>query len=135
MLANLGYQIRRNAELLGIRIGDEIFASAGVGLRLAPNPLEVQAGLTFATAAAAPFDGSGGGGSSGEFRVGANVDLPGAWALDVVAGVGMRDGLGTPDWRATAGLRLAIGGAPAGAAADDAPADQEDDLGTVARRD
>ncbi len=111
LLANAGYLARKQAQLVNLSIDDELFVSAGVGFRLAPNPIELQFGLAAATAVASPLTDDAT--TYGELQVGADVDLPGPWALAVLGGIGVRDGYGTPDWRATAGLRFAMGATPA----------------------
>jgi uncharacterized repeat protein (TIGR01451 family)/MYXO-CTERM domain-containing protein len=119
LVANAGYLTRKRAHLVNLTIDDEIFVSAGVGFRLDPNPIELQVGLAAATAAASPLTDDAT--TYGELQLGADVELPGPWALAVLGGVGVRDGYGTPDWRASAGLRLALGDRPP------APIEPEDD--------
>ncbi len=103
-----GYRARGESMELDLRVDDEVFAGAGIGLDLAATdsaPVIVDASFSLATAADDMF---------GEFnrnyaevKGGLTIDVPGPLVGFVATGAGVAEGWGTPDWRALAGVRTA----------------------------
>ncbi|HEU4733664.1 MAG TPA: OmpA family protein [Kofleriaceae bacterium] len=107
-----GYRARRRATLLNQVVDDELFARAGVGYQLGDRggpPVGVDVTMSGATAARAPLANLNE--NHLEALAGASFDLPGGAQLFGGAGVGLRKGFGTPDWRGLAGIRIGFGGA------------------------
>ena len=107
---NVGYRARKRSEILDLVVDDEIFGRVGLGYNFGGNggpPLAIDAALSVATAATAPF---------GEFNrdhiealAGPSVTLAKKAILFAIGGVGLQEGFGTPDWRILAGLRIGTG--------------------------
>lgn len=98
----LGYWARQRTEVINQIVDDEILLRAGVGW--VHDKLEVDATVSLATAAAAPFDRFNQ--NHLEFIAGPNYEFGGKWIVFAGAGVGALAGFGTPDFRALAGLRI-----------------------------
>jgi len=109
-----GYHARQRATMLNQTVDDELFAHAGVGYQFADRggpPLGIDVTMSGATAARAPFQNFNE--NHLESLIGATYDLNGGAQLFGGAGVGLRKGYGTPDWRGLAGVRVGFGGTPA----------------------
>jgi hypothetical protein len=78
---------------------------------------EVGATVAVATAADAPFATYGR--TSVEVAAGPTIGFAPTWLGFAVAGAGVRDGYGTPDWRVLLGVRMTRGGAAARAEDED----------------
>ncbi|MCE9575974.1 MAG: tandem-95 repeat protein, partial [Deltaproteobacteria bacterium] len=99
----LGYFARKQTSVGGLTINDELFARLGAQLAVG-DALAFDATLSTATAVASPF---------GEFARnhveligGPELAFGGRWVAFAAAGAGLKDGYGTPDWRALAGVRI-----------------------------
>jgi len=106
-----GYHARQRATLLNQVVDDELFAHAGVGYQFADRggpPVGIDVTMSGATAARAPLQNFNE--NHLESLVGATYDLDNGAQLFGGAGVGLRKGYGTPDWRGLAGVRLGFGG-------------------------
>ncbi|HET7505419.1 MAG TPA: OmpA family protein [Kofleriaceae bacterium] len=106
-----GYRARRRATLLNQVVDDELFARGGVGYQLADRggpPVGLDVTMSAATAARAPLANLNE--NHLEALAGATCDLPGGAQLFGGAGVGLRKGFGTPDWRGLVGVRVGFGG-------------------------
>ncbi len=104
---NAGYHARKQARLLNLVVDDEVFARAGVGYRFADRggpPVGIDLTITGAIAAAHPFETFNQ--DALEALAGANLRIGRTAILFAATGRGLREGYGTPDWRALAGLRL-----------------------------
>jgi uncharacterized repeat protein (TIGR01451 family)/uncharacterized protein (TIGR03382 family) len=104
-----GYHARRRAQFLNQVVDDELFAHAGAGYQFADRggpPVGVDVTLSGATAARAPFSNFNE--NHLETLAGATYDLRAGAQLFAGAGVGLRKGSGTPDWRGLAGVRIAF---------------------------
>ena len=106
--SNLGYRMRANVTVPGgggdLDIGDELFARVGAGYRRAgpwARPLELD--VTIA-ARAAPGDAARS--SHIEALAGATYDVRRDLQVLVAGGLGTGNGVGTPDWRVLAGVRM-----------------------------
>jgi len=111
MSVDAGYHARQRATFLNQVVDDELFGHAGVGYQFADRggpPLGIDVTMSGATAAAAPFGHVNE--DHLESLVGATYDLSAGAQLFGGAGIGLRKGYGTPDWRGLAGLRLGFGG-------------------------
>jgi uncharacterized repeat protein (TIGR01451 family) len=105
-----GYHARRRAQFLNQVVDDELFAHAGAGYQFADRggpPVGVDLTLSGATAARAPFQNINE--DHLETLAGATYDFTGDAQLFAGAGVGLRKGYGTPDWRGLVGLRMGFG--------------------------
>ena len=128
---DLGYAFRRQTGVGGLVVDDELRAKAGVGVQVVRR-VELAATVSAATAAKAPFDDF----ARNHLEVvgGPVASLRGGWQLFGAGGVGLRQGYGTPDWRALAGVRVGVGddGGPVDwdhdglIATDQCPRDPED---------
>ena len=101
-----GYRARPTSRALNLVVDDEVFAQAGLAYRFANN-LEVDGTFDLATAAndvLGAFNRN-----HAEFRGGLAADATRNARLFAVAGVGVAEGFGTPDWRVLAGVRVGTG--------------------------
>jgi uncharacterized repeat protein (TIGR01451 family) len=111
---DVGYRARQRATFLNQVVDDELFAHAGVAYELGDRggpPLGIAATVSGATAARAPFESFNENHLEG--LLGATFGLRGGAQLFGGAGIGLRKGFGTPDWRGLAGLRVGFGGGAA----------------------
>ena len=111
MSLDAGYHARQRATFLNQVVDDELFGHAGVGYQFADRggpPLGIDVTMSGATAASTPFGHVNE--DHLESLVGATYDLNSDAQLFGGAGVGLRKGYGTPDWRGLAGVRLGFGG-------------------------
>ncbi|MBA3538527.1 MAG: OmpA family protein, partial [Deltaproteobacteria bacterium] len=106
---NLGYRVRERAEFLNQIVDDELFGRAGLGYRFGDDggpKVGLDLTVSAATAARAPFS---------TFNENYLEIMPGIsyllTNLQIFGGMGagLRNGVGTPDWRALAGLRFVFG--------------------------
>jgi len=107
-----GYRARKRATFLNQIVDDELFAHVGIGYQFADRggpPVGIDATMSGATAARAPLQNFNENHLEG--LVGATYDLGRDAQLFGGAGMGLRKGFGTPDWRGLAGLRIGFGGA------------------------
>jgi MYXO-CTERM domain-containing protein len=107
---NAGYRARKRSEILDLVVDDELFVRAGVGYRFADKggpPVGLDATLSTATAASAPFERFNR--DYLEALGGASVAVGRSAVVFGAAGVGLREGFGTPDWRALVGVRIGTG--------------------------
>jgi outer membrane protein OmpA-like peptidoglycan-associated protein len=125
MSIDAGYRARQRATFLNQVVEDELFGHIGVGYQFADRggpPLGIDVTMSGATAASAPF------GHVNEDHLeslaGATYDLNAGAQLFGGAGIGLRKGYGTPDWRSLAGLRFGFGGT-AGTGAPPRPREPE----------
>ncbi|HWN68512.1 MAG TPA: OmpA family protein [Haliangium sp.] len=105
--SGLGYLARKDTQLVDLDVEDELFLRLGFGYRLSENggpPLELDASLSGATAAPAPFDAHNQ--NHVELRAGASYRIAGPVVGILAGGLGVREGFGTPDWRGVLGVRL-----------------------------
>jgi uncharacterized repeat protein (TIGR01451 family) len=105
-----GYHARRRSTFLNQVVDDELFARAGLGYQLADRagpPVGIDLTMSGATAARAPLQTFNENHLEG--LVGATYDLTGDAQLFAGAGVGLRKGYGTPDWRGLVGVRMGFG--------------------------
>jgi len=105
-----GYRARHRAIFLNQIVDDELFTHAGIGYRFADRggpPLGINVTMSGATAARAPFQKFNE--NHLESMVGASYDLSRDAQLFAGAGMGLRKGFGTPDWRGLAGVRVGFG--------------------------
>ena len=100
---NLGYRARERQRTWNLDLDDELFARAGVGVRMSPA-LESYATFSYATPSGAPMAEMGR--DYGELKGGV-CWLRGNWTVFAAAGFGTQRGVGAPDWRALAGVRVA----------------------------
>jgi MYXO-CTERM domain-containing protein len=108
---DLGYRARRRATFLNQVVDDELFAHAGIGYQFGDRggpPLGIDLTASGATAARAPFDNFNE--NHLESLLGATYQVAKGAQLFGGAGIGLRKGFGTPDWRGLAGLRIGLGG-------------------------
>jgi len=106
-----GYRARQRATFLNQVVDDELFAHAGLGYQFADRggpPLGIDVTTSGATAARAPFQNFNE--NHLESLVGATYDMRNGAQLFGAAGMGLRRGFGTPDWRGLGGLRIGLGG-------------------------
>ena len=104
--SGLGYLAREDTQLIDLDVEDELFLRLGFGYRLSENggpPLELDASLSGATAAASPFDDRNQ--DHAELRAGASYRIAGPVVGIFAGGFGVREGFGTPDWRGVLGVR------------------------------
>jgi uncharacterized protein (TIGR03382 family) len=101
---NLGYRMRSETTVADLVIDDELFGEVAGGYGLGAIPLELDLGLSVATAAASPFGDANA--DHVEVRAGGSYDIPGPLVLSLIGGAGIREGFGTPDWRAVVGVRF-----------------------------
>ncbi|MBL0213438.1 MAG: OmpA family protein [Myxococcales bacterium] len=105
-----GYRARPTSRALNLIVDDEVYAQAGAGYRFANN-LELDGTFDLATAAndvLGAFNRN-----HAELRGGLAADATRNVRLFGVAGVGLAEGFGTPDWRVLAGVRVGTGPAAA----------------------
>ena len=105
---NVGYVFRRGTAVGNLVVDDELRARAGIGVDVT-DAVELDATVSVATAATDPFADFAR--NHVELVGGPAVALADHWHLFAAGGGGLRDGHGTPDWRALAGLRFAARGA------------------------
>ena len=100
---NVGYRLRKNADLRGLRVDDELFLRVGVAYRFVPS-LELGWTYNMATSGTDPFSDS----NENHMESDAGISFLAAQNLDlfVGGGIGLHEGYGTPDWRVFAGFRL-----------------------------
>jgi hypothetical protein len=101
--ANLGYRARRNARLLDLEVVDELYGVAAVAQRLGDGRAgaaapELSLGLSLATSARSPRSTDNQ--DHLEVQAGVTWDAPGPLLLGAMAGAGIGQGFGTPDWLA-----------------------------------
>jgi uncharacterized repeat protein (TIGR01451 family)/MYXO-CTERM domain-containing protein len=107
---DLGYAFRRATAVGGLAVDDELRLKAGLGVAVARR-IELAATVSMATAATSPLSDFAR--NHLEAIGGPIAGLGGRWQLFAAGGVGLRNGYGTPDWRALAGVRIGLGdGAP-----------------------
>ncbi|MBK9036162.1 MAG: DUF4215 domain-containing protein [Myxococcales bacterium] len=109
VLANLGYRVRKQQEMVDLVIDDELFARVGFGYRA--GRADLMADVAFATAASAPLGDYND--NHAEARAGVGVDVMPGLRLFAAGGAGLASGFGTPDWRALGGLWFGSKPAPA----------------------
>ena len=105
-----GYRLRHRATFLNQIVDDELFAHAGLGYRFGDRggpPVGINLTMSGATAARAPFQNFNENHLEG--LIGASYDLGHDAQVFGGAGMGLRKGFGTPDWRGLAGLRFGFG--------------------------
>jgi len=105
-----GYHARQRARLLNQIVDDELFAHAGAGYQFADRggpPVGVDVTVSGATAARAPLQSFNE--DHLEALTGVTYDVTGDAQLFAGAGVGLRKGYGTPDWRGLVGVRMGLG--------------------------
>ncbi len=105
---NLAYAVRPAASVGGLDVDDEVRLGVGAAYRVA-KPVEVGATANLATAAASPMSDYGR--NSLEVAAGPSYDVDRRWLVFAGAGLGLRDGYGTPDWRLLVGVRMTRPGA------------------------
>ena len=111
MSLDAGYRARQRATFLNQVVEDELFSHAGIGYQFADRggpPLAIDVTMSGATAVSAPFGHVNQDHLEG--LAGATYDLSAGAQLFGGAGLGLRKGYGTPDWRGLAGVRLGFGG-------------------------
>lgn len=104
---DVGYLRRGERQLFDTEVDDELSLRAGAARQLGDprRPVcELAATVGLATPASAPLDGATR--SHSELLVGATGGIGGAVVGFAAAGVGLWGDLGTPDWRAVAGIRI-----------------------------
>jgi outer membrane protein OmpA-like peptidoglycan-associated protein len=111
--ANLGWKIRGKTQLLDLVIDDELSLILGAGHRLPSSPLSFEGNVALATAASGLLSSRNR--NNAELLAGPSYDLPGPLLASLVGGVGLADGVGTPQWRVLLALRF---GAAESVAAD-----------------
>jgi outer membrane protein OmpA-like peptidoglycan-associated protein len=104
---NLGYLARKETHILDLRVDDEVFARAGVGVDLAP-PLALDVTLSAATLVT-KFAGAVNLNHL-EGLVGLTLQAGPQVEMFAATGAGLASGYGTPDVRAMVGVRLTRGG-------------------------
>ena len=110
---NLAYAARPATSVGGLEVDDELRLGLGGAYRVA-NPVEVGATVNLATAAASPLSTYGR--NALELAAGPSYDVDKRWLVFAGAGLGLRAGYGTPDWRLMVGVRMTRpggGGGPA----------------------
>ncbi|MBP6847101.1 MAG: DUF4215 domain-containing protein, partial [Kofleriaceae bacterium] len=113
---NLAYAVRPATAINGLEVDDELRLGVG-GAYGVTKAAEVGATVAVATAADAPFATYGR--TSVEVAAGPTIGFAPTWLGFAVAGAGVRDGYGTPDWRVLLGVRMTRGGAAARAEDED----------------
>ncbi len=106
---NLGYKTRASQResdpILDVR--DEFFLRLGAGYRFADSvgvPLSLSTSLSMATGAANPIENFHE--NQSELLGGISYDIMDFVQVAVAGGVGLTQGVGTPEWRALVGVRL-----------------------------
>jgi cysteine-rich repeat protein len=100
---NLAYAARPATAINGLTVDDEVRLGLGAAYRVT-SAVEAGATATTATAADAPLSSYGR--TSVEVAAGPTVAFAPRWLGFAVAGAGLREGYGTPDWRLLIGARL-----------------------------
>jgi MYXO-CTERM domain-containing protein len=100
LAGNLGFRMRKNGEMANTTLGDELIFRGGAGW--ASGAIGLDATLVGTTAATSPFGSSDT--SNLEVLAGATARL-GAVTIFAAGGGGLTSGVGTPAWRALAGIR------------------------------
>jgi uncharacterized protein (TIGR03382 family) len=106
LAGNIGYLARKNAELADLSVTNELYLRLGAGYDFAAGggaPIEVDLGLSAATAAAKPLSDYNR--NHLELLAGVAYDLPGPLAALLGGGLGLNEGFGTPDWRVLLAVR------------------------------
>jgi cysteine-rich repeat protein len=99
---DLGYRQRAKQAFLGQLVESELTARGGVGIGLFEH-LDLVVTGTAATSAKKPFDQA----NQDAIEADGALELDcGVFAMFAGGGVGLREGYGTPDWRAVLGVRL-----------------------------
>lgn len=101
---NAGYRLREPAQLADLSVDDEVFARAGVGVRV--GHAELSAALSAATAADDIFGTANT--DYAEALGGVAYGIADPFQVFVVAGAGLNEGFGAPDWRALIGARFSV---------------------------
>ena len=105
---NVGYRAREETRVANLIIDDELFAHAGVGYRFDHSgsgpPLELDLTLAAATSASTPLDDFNG--NHLELMGGGSYVFGNRLVGVAGAGIGLREGFGTPDWRVIVALRM-----------------------------
>lgn len=104
LLGNIGYRMRSTSEdsHWGIRTGDALLLRAGAAWDTGLSDLSL-------TADAAGLATAGGGPSPMEAGLGVRKGLPGGLSASAGFSVGLNDSIGTPAWRAVAGVHWSFG--------------------------
>jgi outer membrane protein OmpA-like peptidoglycan-associated protein len=106
LAANLGLRFREESKLANLTVDDEMFARGGIGYRFARRPLELDATISAASALQSPLDQF----NQNHLEVlGGGSYVAGPLVVFAAAGAGIKNGFGTPDWRALAGVRFGEG--------------------------
>lgn len=106
LAANLGYRLRpEERDFVNVKLGHELTARLGAAYRLASSPLMFEASANAATSTFSPFT-SGLEENPLEVIVGASYDVMPYLRLTGGVGKGIISGVGTPDVRVLAGVRL-----------------------------
>lgn len=102
--AELGGRVRQPKSIADLVVDHELFGALGLGYAIdaGGRTLELQASLAAATSAPDPFDRP----SYVELLGGATYELAGPVLTFLAVGAGLDRGVGSPDWRGLAGLRL-----------------------------
>jgi MYXO-CTERM domain-containing protein len=106
LAGNIGYLARKNAELADLSVINELYLRLGAGYDFAARggaPIEVDLGLSAATAAARPLSDYNR--NHLELLAGVAYDLPGPLSAALGGGLGLNEGFGTPDWRVLLAVR------------------------------
>ncbi|MEM6958778.1 MAG: OmpA family protein, partial [Myxococcota bacterium] len=109
MAANLAYRLRGEEQGLNLQVDDEVVARVGMALRFSEGggvPLEIGASILLAFDADNPFGSANQ--TSTEVQGIVTWDAHPYFSLFGLAGVGASDGWGTPDWRASIGIRAGV---------------------------
>ncbi|MBI4821220.1 MAG: outer membrane beta-barrel protein [Deltaproteobacteria bacterium] len=132
--ASLGYNLRGDVSTVGYVYGSDLHGSLAAGLSMAELggyeslPLELDVGLEASSGLPVPFSDRRE--TALELLAGVSHALTDQFGAFAEFGVGLTDGLGTPDWRGLLGVRLwAPGDIPGGYVARGAPEGQEIDVG------
>jgi hypothetical protein len=99
---NAGYLFRQRVATAGLVVGDEVFARAGLGARVAGA-----AEVTWSASVAAPTHDVSRNLVAVETLVGVGSAISGELGIFAAGGLGLDNGFGTPDWRAVFGVRYA----------------------------
>ncbi|MBA2543298.1 MAG: carboxypeptidase regulatory-like domain-containing protein [Deltaproteobacteria bacterium] len=105
LAGNAGYRLRQKVTVADLVVDDEVFARAGLALRLAGTRDDVGTEIGASASVATALDPKANA-TAAEVMLGGSQRISRSTRLFAAGGIGLQKGFGTPDWRAVLGIRV-----------------------------